>query len=125
MLSTGIDIESIARVSELTENGRSLNKVFTEAELRYSASKRVFALHLAGRFAAKEACAKAFKTGFGSGLYFKDIEVVRAPGGRPELKLSPKAAELLGDRRLFLSIAYAEDIAAAIVIISPPAQGAV
>ncbi len=120
MLSTGIDIESIARVKELTKNGRSLKRVFTEAEIEYSASRRVSALHLAGRFAAKEACAKAFKTGFGSGLYFKDIEVVRPPGGRPEIKLSPRAAKILGDRNLFLSIAYAGDIAAALVVIAPP-----
>ena len=123
MISTGIDIESIERVGALTAKGRSLERVFTAAEIGYSAERRTPARHLAGRFAAKEACAKALKTGFGAGVYLKDIEVVSAPDGRPELKLSSKASALLGDRSVFLSIAYQGDIAMAFVLIEDPQGG--
>ncbi len=117
MISTGIDIESIERVGALAANGRSLERVFTALEIEDSAERRTPARHLAGRFAAKEACAKALKTGFGAGVCLKDIEVVSAPDGRPVLKVSSKAAALLGGRSVFLSIAYEGDIAMAFVLI--------
>jgi holo-[acyl-carrier protein] synthase len=123
VISTGIDMESIERVGALAANGRSLERVFTAAEIGYSAERRIPARHLAGRFAAKEACVKALKTGFGAGVYFKDIEVVSAPDGRPKLKLSSKASALLGDRPIFLSIAYQGDIVMAFVLIDAPQGG--
>jgi holo-[acyl-carrier protein] synthase len=117
MISTGIDIESAARFEALIAAKRSLKMIFTLAEIEYSAARRSRALHLAGRFAAKEACAKALKTGFGSGVHLRDIEVVSAPNGRPNLKLSSRAAALLDGRAVFLSIAYAHGIAMALVLI--------
>ncbi len=118
MISTGIDIESAARFEALVAVGRSLKRIFTPAEIEYCAARRSRALHLAGRFAAKEACAKALKTGFGAGVRLRDIEVVSAPNGRPDLKLSSRAAALLDGRAVFLSIAYAGDIAMAFVVIA-------
>ena len=117
MISTGIDIESIARVGKLAAKSSSLERVFTAAEIGSSPPGRSRARRLAGSFAAKEACAKAFGTGFGSALYFKEIEVVRRPCGPPQFKLSNKAAALLGERTIHLSIAYAGDIATALVVI--------
>ncbi len=117
MVSTGIDMESIERIKALAGNSRFLKRVFTEGELKYSAGKRISEKHLAGRFAAKEACAKALSTGFGRGVGLRDIEVVLAPDGRPGLRLFSRALDVLGDRSVFLSIGYAGDMAMALVVI--------
>ena len=117
MISTGIDIESIERLGALAGNSRFLRRVFTDGELKYSAGKRIPHRHLAGRFAAKEACAKALKTGLGAGVGLTDIEVVRGADGRPGLRLFSRAGEILGDRSVFLSIGYQGDTAMALVVI--------
>jgi holo-[acyl-carrier protein] synthase len=117
MISTGIDIESIERLRALSGNSRFLRRVFTESELGYSAGKRIPHRHLAGRFAAKEACAKALSTGFGRGVGLRDIEVVNAVDGRPGLRLFSRANEILGERTVFLSIGYQGDMAMALVVI--------
>ncbi len=117
MISTGIDIESIERLGALAGNSRFLRRIFTAGEIEYSAGKRTPEKHLAGRFAAKEACAKALKTGFGAGVGLRDIEVVLAVDGRPGLRLFSRAGEILGDRSVFLSIGYQGDLAMALVVI--------
>ena len=55
--------------------------MFTEGEIAYATRRRNPAPHLAGRFAAKEAAMKALGTGHSRGVLWRDIEVVRAPGG--------------------------------------------
>jgi len=119
-VSTGIDIESISRIGSAVEKGGFTERVFTRGELDYALGRRAPARHLAGRFAAKEACAKALGTGFSSGVRLKDIEVVSGPGGaggKASLKLYAEAGRLLGDRRAHLSIAYEADLALAVVVI--------
>ena len=67
---------------------RFLNRVFTPEEARYSLSKPNAAERLAARFAAKEAGMKAIGTGLRYGVTWRDVEVVRLPGQRPNLKFS-------------------------------------
>ena len=57
----GIDIEETARIKKSVEKfgDAFLNKIFTQTELDYSLSKKNKYQHLAARFAAKEAIAKA------------------------------------------------------------------
>ena len=72
------------------------------------------------RFAAKEAVAKAFGTGLGKTIFFKDIEVQNMPSGQPLIKLSAKAQELLiqkGPFDLKISLSGTKDFAVAFVII--------
>ena len=120
-ISIGIDIESISRVRTAVEKEGFSRRVFTRGELRYALGRKAPERHLAGRFAAKEACAKALGTGFIEGLGLKDIEVVNgaAPGEgrRPALKLHAGAKRLLGGRKAHLSIAYEEDLALAVVVL--------
>ena len=40
----------------------------------------------AKRFAAKEAASKALGTGFRKGIFWKDLEVVNLPSGKPTIK---------------------------------------
>lgn len=73
---------------------------------------------LAKRFAAKEAAAKAFGTGFSDGLMMRDIAVVNDCKGKPELSFSGRAITLceeLGVGRHYLSISDEREFAVAFV----------
>src|SRR5689334_24397140 len=92
---TGVDVIEVARIRAAVERfgNRFLNRVFTPEEIRYCTSKLNTAERLAARFAAKEAGMKAIGTGLRHGVSWHDLEVVRAPSGKPGLRLTGKAAE--------------------------------
>lgn len=113
----GIDIIPISRIEAAARRSGFLKRVFTETELGYSFKKKAPHKHLAGRFAAKEACLKALTTGLGQGTGWKDIEVVNASDGSPSLKLRSVAKKRLSGRKVFVSIAYTKDLAIASVVI--------
>ncbi len=90
--------KSLARFGETFEN-----RVFTQGE-RAKARRRSgggkrnnTASTYAKRFAAKEALGKALGTGVGAGggIYWRDIEVVNLPSGKPTLKLTGGAKAAL------------------------------
>ncbi len=87
----GVDIIEIERIAATVNRfgERFLNRVYTQAELRYCRGR---AENLAGRFAAKEAVSKALGTGIRR-LSWQDIEVDRGPMGRPVVRLSGRAGE--------------------------------
>ncbi len=97
----GIDIIEIERIEESVNKfgDRFLNKIFTEVELEYSLTKKNKFQHLAARFAAKEAIAKALATGWSKGFRWKDIEIYNEKSGLPKVKLSGNLAEFLGDNK--------------------------
>ena len=76
--------------------------------------------HYAGRFAAKEACMKALGRGLEDGLRFRDIEVIRAPDGAIELRLSGRARTAADERRMtraHVSLTHTAATAAAAVVL--------
>lgn len=91
-IAIGVDLLERERLLRTYQRfgDRFLRKVFTETELE-QASGRIE--RLVGRFAAKEACSKALGTGIGQ-VAWKEIEVVRLPGGKPALRLHGRAAAL-------------------------------
>lgn len=93
----GIDLVRIDRIEAgLARWGnRFLNKVFTVAEQQACLVKKNQAGCLAMRFAAKEAFVKAVGTGIRAPLFWKDMEVLHDPSGRPVFRLSQRAQELL------------------------------
>lgn len=106
---------SIARFGE-----RFLDRIFTAGERRYCERKKNAAESFAARFAAKEAGAKALGTGISRGVGWQDFEVRRAPGQRPELHLSGRAAELasqMGVVRVSLSLTHTRGLAMAVVVV--------
>ena len=117
IVASGIDIESIERFAPLSSKEGFLRRVFTPGELAYSCNKRAPHRHLAGRFAAKEACMKALGTGLSGGIRWRDVEVVVAEDGRPGLRLHSTAKKSLGPGRAFLSITYSGELAVALVVI--------
>ena len=84
--------------------------------------------YFAGRYAAKEAVAKALGTGFNEEVAWLDVEILRSPSGAPGVRLSEGAldvARTLGISRWFISISHsgayavASAIAEADSVISP------
>jgi holo-[acyl-carrier protein] synthase len=92
MLAAGIDMIEVARIERgIARHGdRFYNRFFTSQEQAYCAGR---ATSLAGRFAVKEAVAKALGTGIGD-ISWTDVEIVCDGRGRPELVLHNNAKQL-------------------------------
>ena len=120
MLQTGVDSIEIERVRAAVANhgARFLTRVFTPRELTVCRGRTE---SLAGRFAAKEAVAKALGTGiWRHGVGWTDIEIDREPAsGRPLLHLhgaAARRADALGLREWSLSISHDRSRAIAFVV---------
>ncbi|MDG4864657.1 holo-ACP synthase [Streptomyces sp. T-3] len=88
-IAVGVDLVRVARVRRLLEdNPAAEREIFTERERDYCACRRDRYIHLAARFAAKEATFKALGTGVGPGCRWTDVEVVNTRLGRPTLRLT-------------------------------------
>lgn len=120
IFGVGIDIVEIRRIKKAIEsNEKFLEKIFTVAELDYLKSRNLRPEYVAGRFAAKEAVAKALGTGF-RGFDFKDIEIDRTTLGKPIVSLKGKAkliAKKEGQYNIHLSISHGEESAIAYAIL--------
>ena len=121
VIGVGTDLIEIARIERSVERfgDAFLQRVYTPGEIAYCQSKRNAAESLAARFAAKEAGAKALGTGISRGVSWREFEVRRLPGQRPELHLSGRAAEIakgLGIRRLALSLTHSRSVSMAVVV---------
>lgn len=94
-LRTGVDLIEIARIREvIARHGRRyLDRIYTAAELNQAASQ---VESLAGRFAAKEAVAKALGTGIGE-IGWKEIEILGDDQDAPTLSLHGAAASKAKD----------------------------
>lgn len=97
ILGIGSDLCDIRRIEKsLARFGeRFTERVFTAGERAKSDRRASRAESYARRFAAKEACSKALGTGLRAGVFWRDMEVVNLPGGRPTLRLTGGAAERL------------------------------
>jgi holo-[acyl-carrier protein] synthase len=119
-LRVGIDLVAVERIREslATFGERFVRRLFSEGEAAYALQDAgVAAERLAARFAAKEAAIKAFGWSEAS-INWRDIEVVRAPGGACRLQLHGRAAELAraaGAPQPALSLTHEGGYAAAIV----------
>ncbi len=86
----GIDLLEIERLERaLARRPRLAKRLFTDTELQYAAARARPGQHLAVRFCAKEAVAKALGL---TAWSFHDIEVV-SDGGAPAVALHGAAAE--------------------------------
>lgn len=114
MITNGIDLVEISRFENLNPKifARFVERVFTLNERNICEGS----FHrLAGRFAAKEAVAKALKTGIGE-VHWKDIEILQGDQGEPLLILHNRALEIstqLGFQQWSLSISHGKEIAIA------------
>lgn len=121
IIGLGLDTTDIDRIADTLERygERFLRRVFTDGEISYCTHRRVPAIHLAGRFAAKEATMKALGTGRSMGVLWRDVEVVRR-GGPPQLQLHGGAARrfaAIGGRSSLLTITHSDELAMAQVLL--------
>jgi holo-[acyl-carrier protein] synthase len=122
ILGVGMDIVETKRIAESIERfgDRFLGRVFCEGEIAYARSMKFPQLHLAARFAAKEAISKAFGTGIGAEMGWKDLEIVREPNGAPRVRLHGKAeahAKERGVVEVHVSLSHTAEYGAASVVI--------
>ena len=116
MPGVGLDLLDIARLERsLQRRPRLAERLFTEAELSYAATRARPGQHLAARFCAKEAVAKSLGL---RGWSFRDVEVVAADEGPPSARLSGaaarRAAELGVEPRI--SLTHTETTAGAVAV---------
>jgi holo-[acyl-carrier protein] synthase len=121
----GADIIEVKRIKSALEKYPGFKtRVYTEHEIIFCEDKKnetAKVISYAQRFAAKEAVAKAFGTGLGKDIFFKDIEVQNMPSGQPLIKLSVKAQDQLiqkGPFDLKISLSGTKDFAVAFVLVS-------
>jgi holo-[acyl-carrier protein] synthase len=116
-LATGVDLLEIERLRGAieTHGEKFLHRIFTMQELDANQKKIE---SLAGRFAAKEAVAKALGCGIGD-VAWKEIEILRAESGAPQLVLHGAAERLAREQGLAswsLSISHSQSHAVAMVV---------
>lgn len=119
MKGIGCDIIEVDRIAQVLErHGPSfLAKTFTPTEQAYCLKHNPSARHFAGRFAAKEAIAKALGCGFGEKLAFLDIEIVNDDAGKPLVKLSPDSQIRFDHPKILISISHAKNYATAFAVV--------
>ena len=128
----GVDLVEVQRIQDMLadKGGHVYERLLTTDERAYCESRPDPATHVAVRLAAKEAVYKALQgSDAARGIGWRDIEVIRAPDGRPDVALSglaaARAAEL-GVSRVLLSLSHTHQAAVAVAVLvtgSPPATG--
>ena len=129
VVGIGVDLVECARIEHSLERfgERFLHRVFTDGEIEYCNSMKFPARHLAARFAAKEAVSKAFGTGIGKSMGWRDIDVRKKPSGEPYLVLSGGAEELAKNRGItksHITLSHTDKHAMAQVVLESAAPAA-
>jgi len=122
IIGVGIDNVQSKRMKEMLLKwaDRVENRVFDEEELEYSKAKGETHLHLAARFAAKEALFKALGKGLSEGMTWTDVTVLNDEKGKPSLHLKRKARDIadeMGVLRIHVSLTHTDECAVAVVIL--------
>jgi holo-[acyl-carrier protein] synthase len=121
IIGLGTDIVEITRIGQMIERHGELflQRVYTEAEIRYCQQRKEAMQHYAGRWAAKEAVMKTLGTGFTRGVGWQDIEVANRRSGEPKIVLSGGAKELAAQRgidEILITISHCRAYATATAI---------
>ncbi len=122
VLGIGTDIIEVERIKSSHERfgDRFLNRVLLPSEIEYCLSHRNPAPFLAARFAAKEAISKAFGTGIGAQLSWRDMEICRKASGEPYVVLHGAGEKLMQERNgraLLITISHTEVYATASAVL--------
>ena len=118
IVGLGVDVIEVERLKRtLDRYGKQfLDHVFSAEEQADAPIGGGMASYYAGRWAAKEAVAKALGTGIGNRCSWKDIHVLRGDAGRPEVRLCGNGAVLAADQsisRIHISISHERRLACA------------
>ena len=119
MGSVGIDVVEVERVERALARRPSLGeRLFTDGERAYAAGRARPAMHLAARFCAKEAVAKALELRAWSP---RDVEVLGGGDEPPAVRLSGHAAARADElgARVTISLTHTQTTAAAVALVEP------
>ena len=122
VVGIGVDLVECERIQHSLDRfgDRFLKRVFTEGEIAYSSSMKFPARHLAARFAAKEAVSKAFGTGIGKSMGWRDIDVQKKETGEPFLVLNGGAEDLAKKRGVtnaLITLSHTDHHAMAMIVL--------
>ena len=122
ILGVGIDIIEVARVQASYEKfgERFLGRILLPDEVSYCLTHKTPGPFFAARFAAKEAVSKAFGTGIGAQLGWRDVEVRRKESGEPYVVLHGKGEKLLKERNaraVLISLSHTENYVTAVAVL--------
>lgn len=116
----GVDLIAVSRVREVFAGREALvEAVFTAEEMRYCRRQKDPFMHLAARYAAKEAAVKGLGTGMTGRMSWRDVETLHGASGEPRLVLHGEVARLVeakGWHRCAVSLSHAGDYAMAAVL---------
>lgn len=90
IIGIGTDLIELSRIESVLKNKGDLflKRILTEKEIeRCPLHPKRKVEYIAGRFAGKEAVAKALSTGIGNQLSWQDIEIINQTSGKPEVKI--------------------------------------
>lgn len=107
IIGVGIDLVDVERISRAMENPRFVQRVLTAAEQRYCRTPE----GVAGRWAAKEAIAKAV----GIDVTWQQVEIINGKSGAPEAKILVDGFDH-SKTKVHLSITHERGHAAAVVV---------
>src|SRR5437868_15109521 len=119
MTAVGIDLLDVGRLERaLARRPRLAERLFTDGERAYAATRARPGMHLAARFCAKEAVAKALELDAWS---FTDVEVVGGGDGPPHVRLAGAAAARAGElgASVRISLTHTRGMAAAVAVVAP------
>ena len=121
ILGHGIDLIELVRVQTHLNNQHDdwVEAVFTADEQAQADSPPNKVSFFAGRYAAKEAVAKALGTGFSGEVAWQDIEILRCTSGAVDVKLSCGALDVANALNItgwFVSISHSGGVAIASAI---------
>src|SRR5438067_12494345 len=122
VIGIGVDLVECARIRHSIDRfgDRFLRRVFTDGEIEYSMSMKYPERHLAARFAGKEAVSKAFGTGIGKAMGWRNIDIRKKESGEPFLVFSGSAEELAVKRGVtsaLITLSHTEHHAIACVVL--------
>ncbi|MEK7414302.1 MAG: holo-ACP synthase [Planctomycetota bacterium] len=122
ILGLGTDVVGVGRMRQVLTRHRDrfLGQWFDQREAAHICAVGDIAERAAGRWAAKEAAAKALGTGFALGVVPSQIVILPGPAGVPQLVFLGKAlarVQTLGSTHWHVSISHADGVAVAVVIL--------
>jgi holo-[acyl-carrier protein] synthase len=122
VIGIGVDVIECSRIQHSIERfgDRFLHRVFTDGEIEYSMSMKFPERHLAARFAGKEAVAKAFGTGIGKAVGWRNVDIRKKESGEPFLVFSGPAKIFAAERGVtsaLITLSHTEHHAIACVVL--------
>ena len=114
--AVGTDIVEVDRIKALSDKHgqRFFKHVFTQQEVDWCNQRRLPQVHLAGRFAAKEAIKKALMaSGEERVIPMNSIEILRDENQPPEVVIH---CDLSHSYRIQISISHTDTLATAVAI---------